>query len=82
MPLPMPRIARESPDALIDRCRRFSSDSEVVQDPPEESLFKDRYFVSGIGTGIAKRFKEPALQWYGHNCFADLEILFNQLLHT
>ena len=31
------------------------SDSQVVQ----ESLFEDRYFVSGIG--IAKRFKDPAL---------------------
>ncbi len=37
-----------------------ASDSEVVQ----ESLlnFKDRYFLSGIGSGsgIAKRFKDPA----------------------
>ena len=65
MPLPLPRITRESPDGLNDRCRGFSSDSEVVQESPRESLFKDRYFVtgigSGIGSGIAKRFKAPAL---------------------
>ena len=55
-------ITRESPAALIDRCRWFSSDSEVVQESPRESLFKDCYFVSGcgIGSGIAKRFKDPA----------------------
>ena len=38
-----------------------ASDSEVVQESPRESLFKDRYFVSGIGSGIAKRFKDSAL---------------------
>ncbi len=41
-----------------------ASDSEVVQESSGESLFKDRYFVSrcGIdnGSGIAKRFKDPA----------------------
>ena len=41
-------------DALNDRCREFSSDSIVVQESPRESLFKDRYFVCGIGSGIAK----------------------------
>ncbi len=51
---------KESPDALNDRCRWFSSDSEVVQESPRESLFKDRYFVSGIGSGIAKRSKDLA----------------------
>ena len=53
-------ITRESPAAPYDRCRWFSSDSEVVQ----ESIFKDRYFVNGIGSdngsGIAKLFKDPA----------------------
>ena len=38
----------------------FSSDSEVVQESPNESLFKDYYFVSGRGIGIAKRLKNPA----------------------
>ena len=33
----------------------------MVKESPRESLFKDRYFVSGIGSGIAKRFKDPAL---------------------
>ncbi len=32
----------------------------VVQESPRESLFRDRYFVSGIGSGIAKRSKDPA----------------------
>ncbi len=45
--------------ALNDQCRWFSSDSEVVQESPRESLFKDRYFVSR--RGIAKRFKDPVL---------------------
>ena len=36
--------------------------SEVVQESPRESLFKDRYFVSGhgIGSGSTKRPKDPA----------------------
>ncbi len=38
-----------------------ASDSEVVQESPRESLVKDSYFVSGIGSGIAKRFKDPVL---------------------
>ena len=37
----------------------------MVQESPRESLFKDRYFMSGrgigSGSGIAKRFKDPAL---------------------
>ena len=41
-----------------------ASDSEVFKESPRESLFKDRYFVSGIGScigsGIAKRSKDPA----------------------
>ncbi len=41
-----------------------ASDSLVVQESPWESLFKDGYFVSGIdagiGSGIAKWFKDPA----------------------
>ena len=37
-----------------------ASDSLVVQESPRESLFKDHYFVSGSGSGIAKRFKYPA----------------------
>ena len=37
-----------------------AGDSLVVQESPRESLFKDRYFVSRIGNGIAKRFKDPA----------------------
>ena len=57
-----PESPRESPAALNDRCRRFSSDSEVVQESPRESLFKDSYFVSGrgidISSGIAERFKK------------------------
>ncbi len=61
MPLPMPRIPRELLDAIGDQCRWFSSDYLVVQESPRESLFKDRYFVSGIGSGIAKRFKDSAL---------------------
>ena len=36
-----------------------SGDSEVFQESPRESLFKDSYFVSG--RGIVKRFKDPAL---------------------
>ncbi len=56
----MPIITRETPDALNDRCRWFSSDSLVVKESPRESLFKDRYSVNGIGSGIAKRLKDPA----------------------
>ena len=41
-----------------------TGDSEVVQESPRESLFKDRYFVSGrgigSGNGIAKRFIDSA----------------------
>ena len=41
-----------------------AGDSEVVQESPRESLFKDRYLVSergiGSGSGMAKRFKDPA----------------------
>ena len=37
-----------------------AGDSQVVQKSPREALFKDRYFVSGRGSGIAKRFKNPA----------------------
>ncbi len=39
-----------------------AGDSEVVQESPRESLFKDLYFVSGIGSGrgIAIRFEDPA----------------------
>ena len=37
-----------------------AGESQVVQESPRESLFKDHYFVSGIGSGIAKRFKDPA----------------------
>ena len=47
MPIPMPRITRESPHALNDD----TSDSLVIQESPRESLFKDRYFVSGRGIG-------------------------------
>ncbi len=47
------KITRESRDTLNDRCRWFSSVSLVVQKSPRESLFKDCYFVSGIGGGIA-----------------------------
>ncbi len=36
----------ESPAALNDRCHWSSSDSEVVQESPRESLFKDCYFVN------------------------------------
>ena len=36
----------------------------MVQESPRESQFKERYFVSGrgisSGSGIAKRFKDPA----------------------
>ena len=32
--------------------------SQVFRRPPMETLFKDRYFVSG--SGIAKLFKDPA----------------------
>ncbi len=32
----------------------------MVQDSPRESLFNDRFFVSGMDDGIAKRFKDPA----------------------
>ena len=32
----------------------------MVQESPRKSLLKDRYFVTGIGSGIAKRFKDPA----------------------
>ena len=32
---------------------------QVFPTPPMETLFKDRYFVSG--SGIAKRLKDPAL---------------------
>ncbi len=57
----------ESPDALNDRCRWFPSNSLVFKESPREGLFKDRYFVRGIGsgtgtgTGIAIWFKDPAL---------------------
>ncbi len=41
-----------------------TGDSQVVQESPRESLFKDRYFVIerdiGSGSGIAKRFTDPA----------------------
>ncbi len=43
----------------------LKGDSEEVQESPRESQFKDGYFVSGRGigsvSGIAKRFKDPAL---------------------
>ena len=51
---------QESPAALNDRCWWFSCESEVVQESPWESLFKDCYFVSVRGSGIAKRFKDPS----------------------
>ena len=35
-----------------------AGDSQVVQESSRESLFKDRYFVSGIDA--TKRFKDPA----------------------
>ena len=42
-----------------------AGDSLIVEESPSESLFKERYFVSGrgirSGSGIAKRFKDPAL---------------------
>ncbi len=42
-----------------------AGDSEVIQESPRESLFKDCYFVSGrdigSGSGITKRFKDQAL---------------------
>ena len=39
-----------------------AGDFLVVQESPRESLFKDSYFVSGRGIGsvIAKRFKDQA----------------------
>ena len=60
----------ESLAALNVRCWLSSSDSEVVQESTRESLFKDRYFVSGrgIGSGIDKQFKDPALINYTNIC--------------
>ena len=40
-----------------------AGDFQVVQESPIESLFKDRYFASGTRLGIAKRFKDPALNF-------------------
>ncbi len=40
-----------------------AGDSEAIPESPRESLFKDLYFVSDIGSGIAKRFKDPALNY-------------------
>ncbi len=41
-----------------------AGDSEAIPESPRESLFKDLYFVSGIGgSGVAKRFKDPALNY-------------------
>ena len=52
-----------------------AGDSQVVQESPRESLFKDRYFVSGCcigsGSGIAKRFKDLA-QVYNFNTINDI----------
>ncbi len=49
----------------------------MFQELPRDSLFQDCYFVSGIGIGsgigIAKRFKDPALNLY------NLVILFQVL---
>ena len=51
-------------DAIAEnRRQRYMIDagvSLVVQESFRESLFKNRYFVSGIGSGITKRFKYPA----------------------
>ena len=58
MPLLMPRITRVSPDALNISCWWFSSDTLLVQESPRESIFKDRYFESGIDA--TKQFKDPA----------------------
>ena len=67
--MPIPLLSRkhgslnhfpESPRESLENHR-----TEVVQESPRESLFKDRYFVSGCGigseSGNAKRFKESAL---------------------
>jgi len=49
-----PESHRESLENYRTRQMIDASDSEVVQESPRESLFKDCYFVSGIGSGIAK----------------------------
>ncbi len=46
-----------------------AGDSLVVQESLRESLFKGRYFVSGLGSGIVKRFKDPALKSLASNEF-------------
>ena len=56
-----------------------AGDSLVVQESPRESLFKDHYFVSGIysgiGSGIAKQFKDPALLKVVAKCLVVLKEL-------
>jgi len=58
-------------------------DSEVVQESPRESLFKDRYFVSGrgigSGSGIAKLFKDPAQAYILNAAMLSLKNLSNQV---
>ncbi len=44
---------------INDQSFIFKSFNDVFPRPPIETLFKDRYFVSG--SGIAKWFKDPAL---------------------
>ncbi len=66
-----------------------ADDPLAVQESPRESLLKDSYFVSGrvigIGSGIAKRFKDPALLFWnkGHIdfCFIFLPIGFFFLIN-
>ena len=69
--LPIPLLPRkhgslnhflESPRESLENHRtRYlidAGDSQVVKESPRESLFKDRYFVSGIDA--ATRFKDSA----------------------
>ena len=43
-----------------------AGDSQVIlywsKNHQVELLFKESYFVSGIGRGIAERFKDPAME--------------------
>ena len=55
--------------------------SQVFPEPPCETKFKDRYFVSG--SGIAKWFKDPAQDWQTNKIrFRTTHLLFKKKMKT
>ena len=64
MPLPLLPIkhgnTRGSLALLNDCCHRTGGCFQVFLRPPMETLFNDRYFLSGSGSGNAKLFNNPS----------------------